>query len=231
MGTLTLHSALRRALHPALKPVLLPLAGALAAAAIAALLGGAAGGVVIPVAVYDWPYEEQRIPVGELLLVCAAMCGAVLLWSRFWEWERLGGNRTRVRAAAVASVGMLLPVAAATAVLPTVGPEASHPWLMVTNVLLASACVYALAPLVGPVRSGLLVLVGIFLGAALCNMVPELARVTPYAYVHSDGWTLPSALPWQVMPVLGLVAGLAAVAVHAVTRGASPRVGRSEPAR
>lgn len=208
------------------KPVLLPLAGALAAAGIAALLGVTAGGAVIPVAVYDWPYEEQRIPVEELLLVCAAMCGALLLRPRFWEWERLGGGRTRVRAALVALVGMLLPVAAAVAVLSTIGPGASHPWLMVTNVLLASAGVYALAPLVGPTRSGLLVLAGIFAGAALCNMVPELARVTPYAYVHSDGWTLPSALSWQVMPVLGAVAGLAAVAVHASTHGASPRVGR-----
>ncbi|WP_017587848.1 hypothetical protein [Nocardiopsis ganjiahuensis] len=214
--------------HPVLVPVrpsLLPMLQALAAAVAAVALGSASAGVVVPVAVFDWPNEEQRIPVAELLCVCAASVGAWANRPRLWEWERLGGARTRVRAAAVAALGVLLPGAAASALLPSAS-EAENPWLLVTNILLAVSAVYLLAPFLGAVPSGLVVLAGIFLGAAACNMVPGLNRVSPYAYVGSDGWRAPDLLAGPTLPALALVLALAAVAAHAATHGSTARVQR-----
>ncbi|MFD6948963.1 hypothetical protein A6A08_03025 [Nocardiopsis sp. TSRI0078] len=208
-----------------LRPSLLPVLGALAAAAVAAAFGVAALGIVVPVAVFEWPHEEQRIPVAELLCVCAAMAGAWANRPRLWVWERLGGARTRVRAAAVAAVGVALPVAAGSAVL-AASPPAENTWLLVTNVLLATSAVYLLAPLVGAVPSGLAVLAGIFLGAAACNMAPGLNRVSPYAYAGSDGWVAPDLLPGGAVPALAVGAAVAALGVHAVTRGSTSRVHR-----
>nr|WP_237683671.1 hypothetical protein [Nocardiopsis sinuspersici] len=206
-----------------MRPSLLPVLGALASASVAAAFGAAALGIVVPVAVFDWPNEEQRVPVAELLCVCAAMAGAWANRPRLWVWERLGGVRTRVRAAAVAAVGVSLPVAAGAAVL-VASPPAENTWLLVTNVLLATSAVYLLAPFLGAVPSGLAVLAGIFLGAAACNMVPGLDRVSPYAYAGSDGWVAPDLLPAGVVPALAVGTAVAALGVHAVTRGSTSRV-------
>ncbi|PDP87164.1 hypothetical protein CQJ94_13490 [Glycomyces fuscus] len=207
------------------RPSLLPVLGALAAAVAAAVLGLAAQGVVVPVAVLDRPHEEQRIPVVELLCVCAATAGAWSTRPRLWVWERLGGARTRVRAAAVAVLGVALPVAAGAAVL-AASPPAANTWLLVTNVLLAASAVYLLAPFVGAVPSGLLVLAGVFVGAAACNMVPGLNRVSPYAYAGTDGWVAPDLLGGGTVPALAVAAAVAALVAHAVTRGSTPHVHR-----
>lgn len=213
---------------PALVPVrpcLVPVLGALAAAVAAVALGLATAGVVVPVAVFDWPNEEQRIPVAELLCVCAAAIGAWANRPRLWEWERLGGARTRVRAAAVAALGMLLLGGAALALLPHAS-EAENTRLLVTNVLLGTCAVYLLAPFLGAVPSGLVVLAGIFLGAAACNMAPGLNRASPYAYVGSDGWMAPDLLAGATVPALTLGLAAAAVAAHALTHGSTARVQR-----
>ncbi|MFI6576714.1 hypothetical protein ACIBFB_13000 [Nocardiopsis sp. NPDC050513] len=205
------------------RPSLLPMAGALVAAAVAALLGLAAAGVVVPVAVVGWPNEEQRVPVAELLCVCAASVGAWSNRPRLWVWERLGGARTRLRAAAVAALGVSLPALTVLAVLPAAG-QAEHRWLMVTNVLLSASVVYLLAPVLGPVVSGLAVLAGVFAGAVACNAVRGLHRAVPYAYAGSDGWTVPDLLPPGAVPALAAAAALTAVGVHAATRGTTARV-------
>ncbi|RKS06900.1 hypothetical protein DFP74_2550 [Nocardiopsis sp. Huas11] len=208
-----------------LRPSLLPMLVALAAAAVAGALGLATAGIVVPVAVFDRPHEEQRIPVAELLCVSAAAVGAWSNRPRLWVWERLGGARTRTRAGAVAAAGVLLPCAAALALLPSAS-EGANAWLLLTNVLLAVSAVYLLAPFLGAVPAGLAVPAGILLGAAACHMVPGLHRLSPYAYVGSDGWTAPDLLPGATVPALA--AGLAALAVgaHAVTHGSTPGVRR-----
>ncbi|GAA1459540.1 hypothetical protein NE857_02155 [Nocardiopsis exhalans] len=208
-----------------LRPCLLPMLHALAAAVAAVLLGLATAGVVVPVAVFDWPGEEQRIPVAELLCVCAAAVGAWANRPRLWEWERLGGARTRIRAAAVAALGMLLLGGAALALLPHAS-EAENSWLLVTNVLLGACAVYLLAPFLGAVPSGLGVLAGILLGAAACNTAPGLNRVSPYAYAGSDGWRAPDLLAGATVPVLVLGLAAAAVAAHALAHGSTARVQR-----
>ncbi|GHC72763.1 hypothetical protein GCM10007079_06180 [Nocardiopsis terrae] len=222
MATLT-----RSPVLTSLRPCLLPMLHALAAAVAAVVLGLAAPGVVVPVAVFDWPNEEQRIPVAELLCVCAAAVGAWANRPRLWEWERLGGARTRIRAAAVSALGVLLSGGAALALLPHAS-EAENSWLLVTNVLLAVSAVYLLAPFLDAVPSGLVVLAGILLGAAACNTVPGLNRVSPYAYVGSDGWRAPDLLAGATVPALALGLALAAVAAHAVTHGSTARVRRRE---
>lgn len=206
-----------------LRPCLLPMLYALAAAVAAVVLGLATAGTVVPVAVFDWPNEEQRIPVAELLCVCAAAVGAWANRPRLWEWERLGGARTRIRAAAVAALGVLLLGGAALALLPHAS-EAENSWLLVTNVLLAVSAVYLLAPFLGAVPSGLVALAGILLGAAACNTVPGLNRVSPYAYVGSDGWRAPDLLAGATVPALALGLAVAAVAAHALTHGSTARV-------
>ncbi|MCY9786874.1 hypothetical protein KIK06_23610 [Nocardiopsis sp. EMB25] len=205
------------------RPSLLPMAGAVLTALAAAALGLAAAGTVVPVAVADWPHEEQRVPVAELLCVCAASAGAWWNRPRLWVWERLGGVRTRLRAAAVAAVGVALPVLAILAVLPT-ALTVDHRWLMVTNVLFAASAVYLLTPFLGPVVAGAAVLAGVFAGAAACNLAPGLNRVVPYAYADGDGWVAPELLPPGTVFGLAVTAALAAVAVHAATRGATTRV-------
>lgn len=206
--------------HPALRPTVLPAVGALASALLAVLLSLAAAEAVIPVAVMDWPHEEQRVPVAELLCVCAATAGAWFLRPRMWEWERLGGLRTRVRACSVASLGLLLPTGAAF-VLAALAPPVEHPWLTVTNVFLATACVHALAPLVGAISAGVTVLSGILLGAVLCNVVPGAHRVWPYAYANGDGW-VPADLLWSgVLPLTTGMAVVLVLTVHALTHGAT----------
>ena len=209
----------------ALRPSLLPMLGALVAAIAATVLGRILIGAVVPIAVFDWPNEEQRIPIAELLCVCAATAGAWANRPRLWEWERLGGARTRIRAAVVAALGVLLSTTAAPALLSTTA-GAQNPWALVTNVLLAVAAVYLLSPFLGAVPSGLLVLAGILLGAAACNMVPGLYRVSPYAYVGSDGWRAPDLLPGATVLVLAVGLTLAAVAAHAVTHGSTARARR-----
>jgi hypothetical protein len=208
-----------------LRPSLLPMLVALVAAVAAAALGLATAGAVVPVAVFDWPNEEQRVPVAELLCVCAATVGAWSNRPRMWAWERLGGARTRIRAAAVAALGVLLAGAAALALLPT-ATEAENTWLLLTNVLLAASAVYLLVPFLGAVPAGLVALAGILLGAAACNMVPGLDRVSPYAYVGSDGWTAPGLLPGATVPALAIGLAAAAVGAHAVTHGSTPWVQR-----
>lgn len=205
-----------------LRPSLVPMLGALLSAIVATALGLALTGAVVPVAVFDWPNEEQRIPIAELLCVCAATAGARANRPRLWEWERLGGTRTRTRAAAVAALGVLLATTVAPALLSTTA-DAQNSWFLVTNVLLAVSAVYLLAPFLNAVPSGLLVLIGILLGAAACNMVPGLYRVSPYAYVGSDGWRAPDLLPGATVPALAVGLALAAVAVHAVTHGSTAR--------
>ncbi|OLT25592.1 hypothetical protein BJF83_05400 [Nocardiopsis sp. CNR-923] len=205
------------------RPSLLPMTGALVAAAVAALLGLAAAGVVVPVSLVGWPHEERRVPVAELLFVCAASAGAWSNRPRLWIWERLGGVRTRLRAAAVAALGVSLPVLAVLAVLPAVD-HAQDRWLMVTNVLLSASGVYLLAPVLGPVVSGTTVLGGVFAGAVACNAVPGLHRAIPYAYAGGHGWAVPDLLPPGAVPALAVASALAAVGVHAATRGATTRV-------
>ncbi|WP_116244596.1 hypothetical protein [Nocardiopsis sp. FIRDI 009] len=209
--------------HVITRPSLLPMAGAVLTALVAAALGLAAAGVVVPVAVVGWPHEEQRIPVAELWCVCAASAGAWWNRPRLWVWERLGGARTRLRAAAVAAVGVALPVLAALAVLPAAA-AAEHRWLMVTNVLFTASAVYLLAPFLGPVVAGAATLTGVFAGAVACNLAPGLNRVVPYAYAGGDGWVVPDLLPAGAVPGLAAAVALAAVAVHAATRGTTARV-------
>ncbi|MGW9556117.1 hypothetical protein ACWGSK_16585 [Nocardiopsis sp. NPDC055551] len=206
----------------ALRPSLVPMLVALVSAVVATVLGLALTGAVVPIAVFDWPNEEQRIPIAELLCVCAATAGVRANRPRLWEWERLGGARTRVRAAAVAALGVLLSTTLAPVLLSTTA-DAQNSWFLVTNVLLAVSAVYLLAPFLNAVPSGLLVLVGILLGAAACNMVPGLYRVSPYAYVGSDGWRAPDLLPGATVPALAVGLALAAVAAHAVTHGSTAR--------
>lgn len=207
----------------ALRPSLLPMLGTVLSAIVAAALGLAMAGAVVPVAVFDWPHEEQRIPIAELLCVCAAMVGAWSNRPRLWTWDRLGGTRTRVRAAMVATLGVL-PVVAVALVLLSSASGAENSRLLVTNVLLAASTVYLLAPFLGAVPSGLVVLTGIFLGAVACNMVPGLYRVVPYAYVGSDGWTAPNLLAGATIPALAIALAVAAVGAHAITHGSTPRV-------
>lgn len=209
----------------ALRPSLIPMLATLVSAVVAALLGLALTGAVVPIAVFDWPNEEQRVPIAELLCVCAATAGAWANHPRLWEWERLGGARTRVRAAVVAALGVLLSTSMAPALLSTTA-GARNPWFLVTNILLAVAAVYLLSPFLNAVPSGLIVLVGILLGAAACNMVPGLYRVSPYAYVGSDGWRAPDLLPGATVPALAVGLALAAVAAHAVTHGSTARTRR-----
>ncbi|WP_236567676.1 MULTISPECIES: hypothetical protein [unclassified Nocardiopsis] len=206
---------------------LLPMAGALAAAVVAAALGLAAQGVVLPVAVSDRPHGEQRIPVVELLCVCAATAGAWSTRPRLWAWERLGGARTRVRAAVVAAFGVGLPVAAGTAVVLTAAPPAENTGSLAANLLLGASAVYLLAPFAGAVPSGLTVLAGVLLGAAACNAVPGLNRVSPYAYAGTDGWVAPDLLAAGVVPALAAGAAVAALGAHALTRGATARASRA----
>ncbi|MFE9244833.1 hypothetical protein [Nocardiopsis sp. NPDC006938] len=212
-----------------LRPSLLPGLGALAAALAAAVLGLVTAGAVVPVAILDWPHEEQRVPVAELLCVCAATAGAWAHRPRLWEWERLGGARTRVRAASVAASGVLMPVAAALALLPSAS-GADNAWLLVTNVLLAVSAVYLMAPFLGAVPSGMAVLSGVLLGAAACNVVTGLNRVSPYAYVGSDGWVAPALCPGAGVAVLAVGLAGAAVCAHAATHGSTARLrGRGSP--
>ena len=208
-----------------LRPSLLPMLGASLSAIVAAALGLALSGAVVPVAVFDWPNEEQRVPIAELLCVCAATAGAWANRPRLWEWERLGGTRTRIREAVVAALGVLLSATVAPALLSTTA-EAEYPWLLVTNVLLAVSAVYLLSPFLSAVPSGLFVLVGILLGAAACNMVPGLYRVVPYAYVGSDGWRAPDLLSGATVPALAIGLAVAAVGAHALTHGSTPGVRR-----
>ena len=208
-----------------LRPSLLPMLGASLSAIVATALGLALSGAVVPVAVFDWPNEEQRIPIAELLCVCAATAGAWANRPRLWEWERLGGTRTRIRAAVVATLGVLLSATVAPALSSTTA-EAENPWLLVTNVLLAVSAVYLLSPFLSAVPSGMFVLGGILLGAVACNMVPGLYRVIPYAYVGSDGWRAPDLLPGATVPALAIGLAVAAVGAHAVTHGSTPGVRR-----
>ena len=211
----------------ALRPSLLPMLGAVVFALVAAVLGLVTAGVVVPIAVFDRPYEEQRIPIAELLCVCAATAGAWANHPRLWVWERLGGVRTRSRAAMVAALCVLLPGAVALFLLPTAS-EAENPWFLVTNVLLSTSAVYLLAPFLGAVSSGLVVLTGILVGAAACNMVPALSRVSPYAYAGSDGWIAPNLLPGATVPALAIGLIVATVGTHAWTHGSTPRARRRE---
>lgn len=208
------------------RPWLLPTAGAFAAAAVAALLGLAARGAVVPVAVFDWPHEEQRIPVVELVCVCAAMVGAWSNRPRLWVWERLGGARTRVRAAVTATIGMALPVSVGSVVL-AASPPAENTWLLLTNLVLACSTVYLLTPFMGAIPGGLAVLAGIFLGAVVCNMATGLNRVVPYSYAGTDGWTAPDLLGPGVVTALAAGMALAALGAHALTHGATPWTQRS----
>ena len=125
----------------------------------------------------------------------------------------------------MAALGVLLPGAAALALLPSAA-EAANTWLLLTNVLLAVSAVYLLAPFLGAVPAGLTVLAGIVLGAAVCNMVPGLNRVSPYAYVGSDGRTAPGLLTGATVPALAIGLAVAAVGAHAFTHGSTSRAQR-----
>ncbi|WP_285729141.1 hypothetical protein [Nocardiopsis sp. ATB16-24] len=203
------------------RPWLLPTAGACAAAVAATAFGLAARGAVVPVAVFDWPHEEQRVPVVELVCVCAAMVGAWSTRPRLWVWERLGGTRTRIRAAVTAAIGVALPVAGGGVVL-AASPPAENTWLLVTNLVLACSAVYLLAPFMGAIPGGIAVLAGIFLGAAVCNMATGLNRVVPYSYAGTDGWIAPDLLGPGVVTALAAIVAAAALGAHALTHGATP---------
>ncbi|GAA4911656.1 hypothetical protein ACFPM3_10310 [Streptomyces coeruleoprunus] len=187
-------------------------------AALAALVpayAGATTAVVVDIA--GRPEQIQRVPYVEIVAVATSIATAWLLRPRFWEWERLGGGHVRVHAAAVALVGLLLPLLPAAVAVLRLPPE-TRPWLVLPPVLLFSALTFAATALVGPVGGGLLSLLAVAGGAVVLNLQPGAARVLPVSYAGGQGHRLPGMPYWWLGPLLMTAAALA---VHATTAGAT----------
>ncbi|GII94332.1 hypothetical protein [Sinosporangium siamense] len=173
----------------------------------------------IVVDVFGPAVRAPRVPVIEVVAVATSVAVAWLLRPRFWEWEKLGGAHVRRLAAGTALAGMLLPLLPVCAGVVRV-PGDARAWLLLPAVALLSAVTFAGAALAGPVFGGLLSAAVLFGGAVLVNLQPGAAHLLPIAYATGRGLQVP-LLPgwWLAAPV----AVALAVAVHALTCGASAR--------
>lgn len=164
----------------------------------------------------------HRVPLAELIaLVCAILIG-FLTRPRLWHWERLGGARIRLMAAVTAVVGIILPLAPLLASVSTLPTGVRWAWL-VANVLILAAAVQIVAPLLGPLLGGGVVLLLYFGYAVLDTTLPGLEPYLPLtAY---SGLVLPP--PGMELPeppahwMLAVVLGILAIAINTATRGAT----------
>jgi hypothetical protein len=161
--------------------------------------------------VLDFNFFRPRVELGypELCAVVAAGAGAALLRPRFWEWERAGTVRAGWLAAGYALTGSVAPVAV-TAVGALQAAGRAPVAFTLSNAAVVAAVTLLVAPLVGPVVAGPVILL-VYLGHALLN----------------DLW-----FDWAFLPVTRYpdprthwtaVAGLlvAVVVTHVRTRGAT----------
>lgn len=152
----------------------------------------------------------HTIPVPELIAVVTGILGAAVTRPRFWEWERLGGLRTRVVAVALAALVIAAPLLPALVGVHTLPDGVAWSWL-VSNVLTMSATTLLLSAVLGPALGGGAGLAG-YVGIALVdNLVAGARPLLPLAaHPAEHGKWLP---PLILIPV--------ALLVHAYTRGLS----------
>ncbi|WP_418154929.1 hypothetical protein [Actinoalloteichus caeruleus] len=165
------------------------------------------------VAVHVEPFganPRRTLPYPELAGVVTGAVFAGLLAPGFWEWERLGGARSRAVAGVVAALGCLAPLPAFLLGVAQV-PERYHALTLWSNVLLFTALAFLLAALVGP-AVGAAVTVGSFLLVVLLtNAAPAAVGWLPVTAPED-----PTSHPVAALALLGV-----AIAAHAATFGST----------
>lgn len=155
-------------------------------------------------------HPPQKLPAVELFALVTAILAAALLRPRFWEWERLGGSRTKLVATGVATLGMLTPLAPVlTGVLRV--PDGT-PWVwLLSNALILGAAMFALSALFSPALGGGALIAGYFSHAVIANLVGRDSD-----YLVLTGYPGPSG-NW----FLAITAALAAAAIYGGTHGST----------
>jgi hypothetical protein len=161
---------------------------------------------------YAPPYEAE---FAELTVIASAALIAGFARPRFWEWERLGGWRTRAVCGAVAGVCLLASLGPAVAATTMSGGVLAIEWRL-ANAILVAALVGGMAPLVGAFGAGCGAIV-MWLCSALAY---NLELVSPGMLLLAS-----PANPSPHWIGAGVLAGVAII-VHMLTLGMSTRVWR-----
>lgn len=195
-------------------------------AATVAVVSGVAVLVSLRALIIDLSQVHPPVKLGyiEIELLIVAITAAFLLRPRFWEWQKLGGLRTRLAAAGVAALGIAAASAPVFLVVMQAPAYAPQAWV-VSNVITIVASVFALSALISPALAGGTALVAYFACAVVFNTVGGAGRFLPLGYYTGQG-VLPHA-HWLVASFLVL----AAVALHFATHGSTAwaqRLSRNE---
>lgn len=157
---------------------------------------------------------KLKVPYIEIEVLIAAIVAAFLLRPRFWEWQKLGGLRTRLVAAGVAALGMAAAFAPVFVLLPKFPADVSSAW-MLSNVITIAATVFALGALISPALAGGTAFVAYFTCAVVVNTVRGAGQFIPLGYF--TGMAVRPQAHWLVTAFVVVTA----VVLHFATHGST----------
>jgi hypothetical protein len=161
-----------------------------------------------------------KVPGVEIVALATSMVLAALVQPRFWEWERLGGARTRLVAGAVAAVGIALPLVPVLVGVLRLPPDAAWAWL-IPNALILGGTMFGLSALISAALAGGVVVLGYFAIVVAIAVDRSVSAYLPFAfYPGPDG-------NWPVAIVVVTAAVLSYGYTHGSTSWAR-RVNRNE---
>lgn len=161
-----------------------------------------------------------RLPYSEICALVAAAVGAIMLRSRFWQWERTAGPRAKGVAVAAAAAGCVAPMLVVAVSLLAI-PETYWASWRLCNALILSSSVFLLAPLLSPAVAGALVILLYFAHGILVNIWSDLAWIPLTRFPESD---FAAVSPHWIVATLLL---LAALTVNGGTNALSVRAQRT----
>lgn len=173
---------------------------------------------------FEFTRPRVRLPHAEVCGLGLAVVGAVIMRSRIWQWERVAGPRSAFVAGLAALAGCLGPVGVVAFSLIRI-PGAVPPDWPLSNALAISALVFLLGPLLSPILSGTVVVLGYLAVGIVRQMWLDLtwlpiATLTQPALVEVR---LIEPRPHWLAAILLLIL---AVGVQAKTRGQTAWIAR-----
>jgi hypothetical protein len=143
-----------------------------------------------------------KIPGVELVALVTAMVVAALVRPRFWDWERLGGSRTRLVAGGVAAIGIALPLVPVFVGVIRLPSDAAWAWL-VPNALILAGVMFGLSALISPALAGGVVILGYFAITVATAVDRSMTAYSPLVFYPGPGGNWPIAAAVVTAAVLG----------------------------
>ncbi|SFB63131.1 hypothetical protein SAMN05216266_13330 [Amycolatopsis marina] len=147
----------------------------------------------------------HKVPTVELICLVTTVVLAALARPRFWHWERFGGLRTRLAAAAVPAIAILLTLAPLLAGVTRLPEGVAWVWLL-PNVIILSGTTFTLSALLSPALAAAVIATAYLANVVLTASGHDPGVLASYPGVNAN-WSLAT------------ISVLAAVGVHAYSHG------------